>query len=273
MAFIKTQDGTSLFYNLCGKGRPIVFVHGWCINSDSWEYMIDGLAEKGYQCIAYDQRGCGRSDQPWEGYDYGTLARDLADLVDNLDLQDIILVGHSMGCGVVTRYLSEYGEDRVNKAVYISTCTPFIQKDDTNPDGIDKAYLLEALQAIKKDRPAFVRGLVDAYMGITHIGNAVSADFVDWGIAITLQASSKASSELLITNFVSDQREELKKIKMPVLMLHGDKDINAFPQLTALPTHALLTNSELKFIEGQAHGVYMLAVDELNRHILDFINR
>jgi non-heme chloroperoxidase len=273
MSFIKTQDGTNLFYNVCGKGRPLVFTHGWCINSDSWEYMINGLVEKGYQCIVYDLRGCGRSDQPWEGYDYGTLARDLSDLIEYLDLKDIILVSHSLGCGVATRYLSEYGEARVHKAVYISTCTPFIIKSDTNPDGIDQMFLLAGLQAIKKDRPAFVRGLVDAYMGITHIGNVVSDELVDWGTAITLQASSRASSELLITNFVTDQREELKKIKIPVLMLHGDKDINAFPQLTALPTHDLLTNSELKFIEGHAHGVYMLAFDELNQHILDFINR
>jgi non-heme chloroperoxidase len=271
MSFIKVADGTNLYYKESGFGKPIVFVHGWCINCDSWEYIMEELADNGYRCIAYDQRGCGRSDQPWTGYDYGSLAVDLARLIETLGLNDIILVGHSMGCGVVTDYLANYGESKVKKAVYISTSTPYVLKGEDNPDGIDKMFLDMGLEFLKKDRPAFVRSLVDAYLGLSLKDNKVSADMTEWTVAITMQASLKAGIEMFRTTFVSDQREELKKIRIPVLMLHGDQDTNAPIPVTADLTHQLLLNSELKIIEGGTHGMYVVRAAEMNKEILEFI--
>ncbi|PSL46306.1 pimeloyl-ACP methyl ester carboxylesterase [Chitinophaga niastensis] len=271
MSFIKTADGTSLFYKECGTGNPVVLVHGWCINCDSWEYLINELVDNGFRCIAYDQRGCGRSDQPWTGYDYGTLANDLSMLIDTLGLNNVTLIGHSMGCGVVTRYLAEHGETKVKKAVFISTSTPYVAKSENNPDGIDLMYLDQGLDVVKKDRPAFVRSLVDGYFGLSLEGNDVSTDMADWAVSITLQASSRAAVEMMNANFITDQREELKKISMPVLLLHGDKDISAPIQITATATHDLLKNSELKFIEGQTHGMYISKAKLLSKDIIHFI--
>ncbi|MEO6633054.1 MAG: alpha/beta hydrolase, partial [Mucilaginibacter sp.] len=141
MPFIKVTNGTNLFYKDWGSGIPVIFVHGWCINCDSWEYIMQEMAEKGSRCIAYDQRGCGRSDQPWRGYDFITLADDLAALIERLDLDKVVLVGHSMGCGVIAQYIADYGDLYVLKAVLIGTTTPCMAQSASNPNGIERAYL------------------------------------------------------------------------------------------------------------------------------------
>src|SRR5215207_6111805 len=150
MKFIKTGDGTRLFYQDWGAGRPVVLVHGWCINSDSWEYVMNELPHSGLRCVAYDQRGCGRSGRPWAGYNYDTLADDLQALLEHLDLREATLVGHSMGCGVVAHHLTRHGASRVARAALVAT-TPFIARAADNPEGVDRQYLEDSLAAMRRD--------------------------------------------------------------------------------------------------------------------------
>ncbi|MGZ3812559.1 MAG: alpha/beta fold hydrolase [Mucilaginibacter sp.] len=273
MSLIKVHKNTHLYYKDHGTGKPILFVHGWCINSDSWEYMMNDLCSAGFRCIAYDQRGCGRSDQPWDGYNYRTLADDLAEIIDQLDLTDLTLVGHSMGCGVITQYLADYGSVKVSNAVLIGTTTPLQAKTDDNEDGIDPVCFDQTLATLKADRPAYIRGLVDGFYDLSNPNVSVSADLIDWSIHITLQASAPAAAGMLATNFYSDQRAQLAKISTPVLLLHGDKDVSCPPALTALPTYHLLQNSKLQIFEGEPHGMYISKAGLLTQPIIDFINR
>jgi len=271
MPLIKVTNGTNLFYKDWGSGIPVVFVHGWCINCDSWEYIMHEMAEKGFRCIAYDQRGCGRSDQPWRGYDYMTLADDLAALIERLDLDKVVLVGHSMGCGVITQYLAEYGDLHVLKAVLIGTTTPYMAQSASNPNGIERAYLDADIDYIKRDRPGFVHSLVEDFFYLQKAGNTISPQMVNWAEEITMQASSRAAVEMRNTCYSANQREELKQISIPVLMLHGDKDTSCPLPLTVEPTRDLLINSKLKIYEEMPHGMYMTEGPLISKDIMDFI--
>lgn len=271
MAFIKVTDGTNLFYKDWGTGQPIVFVHGWCINSDSWEYLMHPLAEAGFRCIAYDQRGCGRSDQPWYGYDYPALAGDLASLIEQLDLKEAVLAGHSMGCGVITQYLADYGDIRVKKAVLISTTTPSPAKSDKNPYGVSIEQAEGFINFVKKDRTAYTMGLSDDFFNRHHPDFHVSQTMVDWAQSIVMQASARAATEMIRTMY-TDQHKELKNIDVPVLLLHGEGDVTPPPQISAVPTHKLLTNSRLKLFRDQPHGMYIIAPELLLPEITQFIN-
>jgi len=272
MAFIKAKDGTNLFYKDWGNGKTVVFVHGWCLNSDTWEYVMNELTFKGYRCIAYDQRGCGRSDPAFTGYDYSSLADDLAFILEELDLSDVTLVAHSMGCGIITRYLSEHGTSRVKKAVLIATITPQIVKSENNPLGIDKIYFDEGIVAIRKDRPAYVRSMAKGFFNLESPNSNVSAEMVDWGVDINLQSSSWAAIELMNTQIIGNQRNELKTIKIPVLLQHGDSDLTTPLQLTAEPTRDLLNDSQLKIYKNHGHGIIMSGWDHISADLIDFIN-
>jgi pimeloyl-ACP methyl ester carboxylesterase len=273
MSFIKVTNGTNLFYKDWGTGTPVIFVHGWCINCDSWEYIMHEMCDKGFRCIAYDQRGCGRSDQPWRGFDYSTLADDLATLIEKLDLDNVILVGHSMGCGVITQYLADYGNLHVLKAVLIGTTTPNVAKSVSNPNGVDRVYFDEDINYIKRDRADFVYSLVDDFFDLKNENNIVSPQMVQWAMDITLQASSRAAVEMRSTCYNSNQREDMKEISIPVLLLHGDKDTSCPINLTAAPTHDLLINSRLKIYEGLPHGMYITEAPLISADIMDFINQ
>lgn len=273
MSFIKVTNGTDLFYKDWGSGTPIVFVHGWCVNCDSWEYIMGDLCGKGFRCIAYDQRGCGRSGQPWRGYDYLTLADDLAAIIERLDLDKVILVGHSMGCGVITQYLADYGELRVSKAVLIGTTTPDIAKSANNPNGIDRVHFDDSINFIKRDRPGYVYSLIDDFFDLHNEEVKVSKALVDWAAGLTLQASSKAATEMLNTSYSSNQCEELKNISTPVMLLHGDKDASCPLSITAEPTQKLLVNSKLKVYKGKPHGMYISEPHTISADILDYINQ
>ena len=158
MPFIETNDKTSIYYKDWGAGRPVVLIHGWPVNADMWEYQQAALAEAGYRVVAYDRRGFGRSSQPWSGYDYDTMASDLATLMDTLDLRDATLVGFSMGGGEVARYMSKYGaQGRVRSTVLVGAVTPFLLKTDDNPDGVPQEVFDGIVRGIKEDRPAFFK--------------------------------------------------------------------------------------------------------------------
>jgi non-heme chloroperoxidase len=272
MSFIKAEDGTNLFYKDWGKGQTILFVHGWCINCDSWEYVMNKLARKNYRCVAYDQRGCGRSDDSWEGYDYKTLASDLARIIEELQLDDIILVGHSMGCGVISQYLADSSDVKAKKAILIGGTIPFLLKTADNEDGLDEVYLDQALGFLEKDRPAYIRSITGGFFDLSNENCGVTKDFAEWGINITQQASMQASIEMLKTSVKTDLRKALKEIETPILLMHGTKDESAPLELTALKAQKLLKNCELKIYEDQPHGFYMMIPERISEDIVTYIS-
>ena len=153
MPYLNTTDGTALFFRDWGSGDPVVFVHGWGLNSDMWEYQLPALVDRSLRCVAYDRRGCGRSDQPGDGYDFDTLGDDLGAVMDHLDLRGATLVSHSMGSAEVARYLTRHGTDRVARVALVSPTLPYLQRDDTNPEGVDPAAFEAILAALRADRP------------------------------------------------------------------------------------------------------------------------
>ena len=271
MSFIETKDKTKLFYKDWGTGKSIVFIHGWTVGSDSWEYAMIDLANRNYRAVAFDQRGCGRSDQPWNGYDYDTLADDLAALLEHLDLREATLVGHSMGCGVITRYLTKYGAERVARNVFVATTTPFLLKTEDNPDGIDKSVFDETIQALIKDRPQYINNLAAPFFGIGLPDISVSPEMMQWAVNSCLQASMRAAIETIRTNSETDMRKELTNITVPTLLIHGDGDVNTPLEITSAKTARLMPNSRLEIYKGLTHGLYITHAERLNDDILAFM--
>ncbi len=163
MSYIESGDGNRLFYKDWGSGKPVVFVAGWSVGSDMWEYQLAPLAKQGLRCIAYDRRGHGRSDQPGRGYDFDTLADDLSAVLERLDLRDVTLVGHSMGCGEIVRYLSRHGSSRVKRIALLGPTMPFLLKTADNPDGIEPAAFEAARAAMLQDRPKWLWDNADPF--------------------------------------------------------------------------------------------------------------
>jgi non-heme chloroperoxidase len=163
--YIESRDGTRLFYKDWVMGKPVVFIHGWALGADMWEYQMPYLAGKGLRCVAYDKRGCGRSSQPWSGYDFDTFADDLAAVIEHLDLWKVTLVGHSMGCGDIARYLSRHGAERIARAALVAPTTPYIPKTADNPEGLDKTVFDNIVAELSRDRPHFFAAGAPAFFG------------------------------------------------------------------------------------------------------------
>jgi pimeloyl-ACP methyl ester carboxylesterase len=264
--FIVTGDGASLFYKDWGKGKPAVFVHSWAANSDMWQYQMIHLAEQGLRCVAYDSRGHGRSSDPGQGYDYDTLAGDLAAVIEQLNLREVTLVGHSMGCGVVVRYLSRHGARRVTRAALVAPTTPFILKTEDNPDGVDKR-IFEQLRAMwSRDFPKWLADNARPFFA-----PETSPEMIQWGVRMGLQASLKAVIDCNRAVTETDFRAEAPKITVPTLIIHGDADKSAPLELTGRKTARLIPGSQLKVYEGAPHGLMFTHMDRFNRDLHDFI--
>ena len=232
---------------------------------------MNELPHHDLRCITYDQRGCGRSDQPWTGYDYDTLADDLAELFEQLDVREATLVGHSMGGATVVRYLAKHGASRVARAALVATTTPFLRQTEDNPDGIPANYLDEMVAQIKADRARYVGALAPGFFGVDRPDENVSKELIDWGVALTLQASSRAAIEMLRTNFQTDQRAELKTVTVPTLIIHGDADQSTPLAITGQKTHELMSNSSLVVYTGQPHGFYITEARRLSEELRCFV--
>ncbi|MBO0723978.1 MAG: alpha/beta hydrolase [Blastocatellia bacterium] len=264
--FIVTGDGASLFYKDWGNGRTVVFVHGWALNSDMWQYQMIHLTGLGLRCVAYDIRGHGRSSDPGRGYDYDTLAGDLAAVIEQLDLRDITLVAHSMGCGAAVRYLSHHGADRIARVALVSPSLPFILKTEDNPDGVDKTVLERVRAKFSRDFPKWLADNAPPFFT-----PETSPAMIQWGISMCLQASLKALIDCNRTDTETDFRAELPKITAPTLIIHGDKDVSAPLEFTGRKTTRLIPGSQLKVYEGAPHGLMFTHMDRFNRDLHDFI--
>jgi pimeloyl-ACP methyl ester carboxylesterase len=265
LSYIERTDGTTLFYKDWGAGRPILFVHGAGINSDSWGYQMVPLVAHGFRCIAYDRRGHGRSSDIGHDYNFDTLADDLAAVMDVLDLHNVTLVAHSMGCAEVARYFSRHGAGRVSRIVMLAPTLPFLMKTEDNPTGVDKSAF-EALRASwLRDYPKWVTDNAPPFFT-----PQTSPAMVKWGIDMAVQTSLQTAIQSNVLVVETDFRKELAKITVPTLILHGSKDVSCPLPLTGEPTAKLIRGCEFKVIDGAPHGLFLTHIEEINGELLRF---
>jgi non-heme chloroperoxidase len=265
MPFVEAADGTSIFYRDWGAGQPVLFINNWGLDSQMWQYQMVPLINQGVRCGAYDRRGTGRSTVPWRGYDYDTLADDLASIIEQRDLNDVVLVSHSMGAGEVVRYLSRRGTGRVSRIVLIAPTTPFLLKTRDNPDGLDRSGFDEMRAASRKGYPKWIANAVKPYFA-----KGTSLQMMQWVANLALQCPLKTAIDLSYAWSETDFREELPKIKLPALIIQGDKDTLPI-DLTGQRTAPLIKGSQFKVYEGEAHGLMFTSTDRLNRDLLSFL--
>ncbi len=271
MPFIETADGTSLFYNDWGAGKPVVLIHGWPLHADMWEYQSVFLASHGFRVITYDRRGFGRSSQPWAGYDYDTFADDLKALLDKLDLQDVTLAGFSMGGGEVARYIGRHAGARVSKAVLISAVTPYLVKTADNPEGVDRSVFDQMIAGLEKDRPNFLSTFGKAFFGAGLLNFTVTAEILQWAANMALAGSAKATLDCVRAFSEADFRGDLARFRVPTLIIHGDSDGTVPAEKSARRAAALVPGAVLKEYAGAPHGLFFTEKDRLNRDLLEFI--
>jgi pimeloyl-ACP methyl ester carboxylesterase len=261
MPYFEATDRTRIFYNDWGTGRPVVFMHGWCLGADIWEYQTAPLSRQGLRCIAYDRRGCARSEQPATGYDYDTFADDLAALIDYLDLNDVTLVAHSMAGGEIARYATRHGLNRVARAVFVATTTPYILQH------VPKEYFDDMVASLERDRPQYLTQAAPGFFG----GASASDELVQWGVRLALQASPIATTEMIRAMSETDFRVDLKSVTVPTLVIHGDADAGAPVDITGRPTAELIEGSRLGVYQGAGHGVFITERDRFNNDLLKFV--
>lgn len=272
MGTVITRDGTQIFYKDWGTGQPVVFSHGWPLNADAWDDQAFFIASNGYRAIAHDRRGHGRSSQPWDGNDMDTYADDLADLMEQLDLRDAILVGHSTGGGEVTRYLGKYGSGRVAKAVLLSAVPPLMLKTPANPGGLPMAVFDQIRDGIRKDRSQYYLDLSEPFYGANRPGSRISHGLREWFWQMGMQVGEKAAYDCVKAFSETDFTEDLKKITVPTLIAQGDDDqIVPFPDASPLSAK-LVPGATLKVYPGAPHGLANTAryKDAFNADLLSF---
>lgn len=276
MKFIKSKgtDGLEvyLFYQDWGTGSPVVFIHGWPSDHQMWEHQTRVLPQMGLRCVAYDRRGFGKSDKPLNGYEYDTFADDLKALLDQLDLQNVTLVGFSMGGGEVARYFSRHGGERVSKVILVSSILPYVLQTDDNPNGVPLEQLEEMIANVQEDRPAFLQTFGKMFYGVNFISKPVSQASLEWSTQICLQASPKATIDCIRAFGETDFRSELKHITVPTLIIHGNSD-NIVPiDATSQEAARLIPQANYVVYEDAPHGLFITEKERLTVDILQFVN-
>ncbi|GAB2811556.1 alpha/beta fold hydrolase [Ferruginibacter profundus] len=265
------EKPVKIYYEDLGKGKPVVFIHGWPLSGSMWEYQVTQLPQHGLRCIIYDRRGFGQSDRPFTGYDYNTLASDLKALLDDLNLTDVTLVGFSMGGGEIAKYFSLYGDARVSKVVLISAVVPFLLKTDDNPDGVPQEHFTANQKALMDDRPTFLEGFNKDFYSLGILNQPVSEAYLNSALNKAMDASPVATIECARSFSSTDFRKDLLKINVPTLIIHGDKDKTVPIKLTAEKSVLLIAGAVLKVYEGAPHGLWFTEKEKLNQDLIDFI--
>lgn len=271
MSTITTKDGTTIYYNDWGAGQPVVFSHGWPLSADAFEDQMYFLASRGYRCIAHDRRGHGRSSQPLNGNNLDTYADDLAELVQALDLKDAIHVGHSTGGGEVTRYIGRHGTKRVAKVVLISAIPPLMLKTENNPGGLPIEVFDQLRAGVQADRSQFFKDLSAPFYGANRAGAQVSQGLRDTFWLQGMLCGYPAAYECIKAFSETDLTEDLKKIDVPTLILHGDDDQIVPIGASALMSSKIVKGAQLKVYPGYPHGMCSTHKDQINADLLAFI--
>ena len=272
-SYVTMKDGTQIYYKDWGVGPVVVFSHGWPLSSDAWEDQMMFLASNGYRCIAHDRRGHGRSSQPWDGNNYDTFADDLATLLNTLNVKNAMLVGHSMGGGEVARYLGKHGSARVSKAVLLSSVTPLMLKTPANPDGTPLAAFDGIRAGLQADRAQFYKDLTTPFFGFNRTGVKDSQGRRDTFTTLGMQSSLRTTYECVKQFSETDFTEDLKKITIPTLVIHGDDDQIVPIAASANNAIKLLKNGRLEVYKGASHAPAFMNKDRLNADLLAFLKQ
>jgi non-heme chloroperoxidase len=271
MSTYTTRDGTEIYYNDWGKGRPVVFSHGWPLSADAFEDQMFFLASRGYRCIGLDRRGHGRSSQPWNGNDLDTYADDLADLVEKLDLKNAVHVGHSTGGGEVTRYIGRHGTGRVAKVALIGAIPPLMLKTEANPAGLPISIFDGLRAGVVSDRSQFFKELSLPFYGYNRPGAKMSEGVKDSFWRQCMMAGFPASYFCIKAFSETDLTQDLKRFDIPTLVLHGDDDQIVPIADSALLSSKIIKDAKLVIYAGAPHGMCTTLKERVNAELLEFI--
>jgi non-heme chloroperoxidase len=271
MSTIITKDGTTIYYKDWGKGQPITFSHGWPLTADAWDAQMLFFGQLGYRVIAHDRRGNGRSSQPWDGNEMDTYADDLAELIEALDLKDAVMVGHSTGGGEVARYLGRHGTKRVAKAVLIGAVPPLMLKTEKNPAGLPLSAFDGLRAAIVADRSQFYKELTLPFYGYNRPNAKISEGVRENFWLQGMLGSHKSQYDTIKAFSETDFTEDLKKIDIPTLIMHGDDDQIVPIGAAGLMSAKIVKDATLKVYPGYPHGMATIHAAEINADLLAFI--
>lgn len=275
MSYIKVGQENSaetfLYYEDHGAGRPVVLIHGYPLSGRAWDKQVSVLQDNGFRVITYDRRGFGKSSQPTIGYDYDTFADDLSRLLEELDLHDVTLVGHSMGTGEVTRYLGRFGSKRIASGVLVSPIPPFLLETPDNPEGLPASLFDGFVDAAKQDMPAWMKGFLDNFFNIDKLRGTLVSDQAyqaNWNLAVTASATAAVAC---IPTWETDFRADLRKIDVPILVIQGDEDRVLPYEKTGARLDALIKGARTVVIKGGPHAIPWTHASQVNDAILKFM--
>ncbi|GAA5436951.1 alpha/beta fold hydrolase [Deinococcus aquaticus] len=265
---------TELYYETYGEGRPVVLIHGWPLSGRMWEGQIDALRHAGYQVISYDRRGFGQSGKTATGYTYDVFASDLKDLLEALNLNDVTVVGFSMGGGEVSRYAGLFGTQYLRSAALISSVAPYLLKTTDNPDGgMAEADVEGMVQKVAANRPQFLAGFTKNFLNWDENGSKLGDEFLDFTASLYFQASPVATQECVRAFAMTDFRADLAKLTVPLLVVHGDADQIVPLEASGQRVPQYQPNAELHVMKGAPHGLNATHAEEFNKLLLDFVAR
>jgi non-heme chloroperoxidase len=271
MNFITTKDATKIAYKDWGKGQPILFSHGWPLTGDAWEAQMLFLGQNGYRVIAHDRRGHGKSDQPWDGNNMDQYADDLAELIEKLDLNNLVMVGHSTGGGEVAHYIGRHGSKRVAKVVLVGAVPPLMLKTDANPEGTPIGVFNDIRKGTATNRSQFFKDLTTPFYGFNRPGARTNDGLRESFWLMGMQGGIKGHYECIREFSEVDYTADLRKIDKPTLVIHGDDDQIVPIAASAKKTAKIVKNAELKVYKGGSHGLAQVDPDTFNADVLAFV--
>lgn len=266
-----TQDGTKLYVKDWGRGRPVVMAHGWPLSADSFDDLSLAIANAGMRAISYDRRGFGRSDQPWIGYDYDTLADDMATVIEQTGAENATLLGFSMGGGEVARYMSRHRGNRVKQAVLVSSVLPYMLKTDDNPEGVDPSVFEAMTLAMKVDRAKFWPAFFKDFFGMGLVSHPVSNEMVDWARSVSMQAGLNPTLACAKAFAGTDFRGDLASFNVPTLIIHGTADKTVPIDASARRVAKLIAHANFIEYEGAPHGLFASHKERFIADVLSFL--
>ncbi len=266
-----TEEQIDIFYNDYGKGQPVILIHGWPLSSKSWEGQIMPIVDAGFRVISYDRRGFGKSSASWQSYDYDTLASDLNEIIVELELENCIIIGFSMGGGEVVRYLSNYGSENISKAALISSIIPLVKQKEDNPDGVPEEELSKIMSALKEDRVSFLKDFHKNFYSYSLLNNSVSDAQLEYDWSIASNAAPNATIFAAQSWAETDFRPELHNVNVKTLIVHGDDDKIVPIATSADQASQRISDNIYKVISGGPHGLNITHRDELNNILLEFL--